>query len=876
PTHFTEHSHSLIDLFIDSNKNRVIYSGVGDPFLQQDIRYHCPIYGILNFCKPRQKAFSRRIWKYEQGNYQLLRQKALETDWNSLQHNNINIYAQNITKEILTIAESCIPNKTVTIRPSDPPWITTAIKRYIRKRKRAYRRARLTNEDRHWTKFRHLRNTVTSMIRESKRSYKQSLSDKLKSGALSSKQWWSVLKYFLSQNNPSCIPPLEKDGIVYSDETDKANLLNDFFRDQTLLNDKDAVLPYIVPYTVQTPLQDIVLAPNEVKEILKSLPTGKASGPDGISNRVLKELSSELSAPLSSFFNRSFHIGEVPDTFKVAHVTPVPKGGDRSVVSNNRPISLLSNLDKTQEKLVFKHLYNHFRENNIITSFQSGFTPGDSTVNQLTFLYHTFCQALDSGKEVRVVFCDIKKAFDRVWHAGLIHKLKAAGISGSLLKWFASYLSDRKQKVVLPGAQSNWNSIHAGVPQGSILGPLLFLLYINDIVTDIGSNIRLFADDTSLYIIVDNPNAAAELINSDLVKISNWAHIWLVDFNAAKNEALLLSRKLNRPIHPPVYMLNHEINEVQFHKHLGIYFSEDCSWHKHIDYIKERAWTRINLMRKFKYDLDRKSLETIYISFIRPVLEYADVIWDNCSQQEKIDLEKIQNEAARIATGTTKLVSLQKLYEEIGWETLEARRKKHKLVLFYKMFYNLTPPYLSSLVPPQVQHVSRYSLRNANNVQTLPSHTTQYYNSFLPFVIREWNNLPDAIRNVDTVESFKRNINQNTAIVPKHYYSGSRQLQVSHTRLRTGCSSLNNDLFLKNIVESPLCECRSGEIENAEHFFFKCKHYNEHRLELLQTVSQFCNVTLDVLLKGNINLSFETNVEIFKSVQKYIQSTKRF
>ena len=203
-------------------------------------------------------------------------------------------------------------------------------------------------------------------------------------------------------------------------------------------------------------------------------------------------------------------------------------------------------------------------------------------------------------------------------------------------------------------------------------------------------------------------------MNSDLLKISNWARIWLLDFNATKNEVLLLSRRTNRPIHPPLYMLNQEIKEVQFHKHLGVYFSEDCSWHKHIDFIKDRAWTRINLMRKFKYDLDRRALETIYISFIRPVLEYADVIWDNCTQQEKQDLEKVQMEAARIAKGTTKLVSLQKLYEEIGWETLEARRKKHKLVLFYKMLYNLSPLYLSYLVPPQVQNVSRYNLRNAN------------------------------------------------------------------------------------------------------------------------------------------------------------------
>ena len=158
-------------------------------------------------------------------------------------------------------------------------------------------------------------------------------------------------------------------------------------------------------------------------------------------------------------------------------------------------------------------------------------------------------------------------------------------------------------------------------------------------------------------------------------------------------------------------------------------------------------------------------------------------------------------------------------------------------------------------------------MRNANNVQTLVSHSSQYFHSFLPSVIRDLNNLTDDTRNADTVEFFKRKIYESTVVIPKHYYTGSRQLQILHTRIRTGCSALNNDLFLKNIVESPLCACRSGDIENADHFFLKCMLYNEHRRE----VSQFCDVTLAVLLKGNLTLSFETNMEIFKSVQRYIQ-----
>lgn len=876
PTHFTENSSSLIDLLLVNDNNHVITSGVGDPFLQQDLRYHCPVFGVFNFSKLKRKSYVRQIWKYDQGNYELMKYTASVTDWDSLQHSDINIYAKNLTDCISSITESCIPNKKVIIRPSDPPWITTAIKRQIRKRKRAYRKAKQTNLQNHWDKFKRLRNKVVSMIRESKKSYFVSLSNKLKSDSLSSKQWWTILKSFIAPNSKTSIPPLEKDGVIYSDDSAKANVLNDFFRDQTILNDKNTILPDLIPYTVENSLNSLTFTPDEVESILNALPLGKAAGPDGINNRILRELSKELAPPICSFFNQSLRNGEVPECFKASRVCPVYKGGDPSVVSNYRPISLLSNLDKALERLVFKYIYNHFRDNNILTSFQSGFIPGDSTVNQLTYLYNTFCQALDSGKEVRVVFCDISKAFDRVWHAGLIHKLKAAGISSDLLSWFVSYLANRKQRVVLPGTESNWNFIHAGVPQGSILGPLLFLLYINDIVTDIGSNIRLFADDTSIYIIVDNPNTAAEILNTDLEKISQWAKTWLVNFNATKTEALLISRKTNKPVHPKIFMLGQEINEVQFHKHLGVYFSYDCSWHKQIEYIKEKSWIRINIMRKLKYELDRKSLETIYMTFIRPILEYADVLWDNCTQQEKQDLEKIQLEAARIATGTTKLISIQNLYDETGWEQLETRRKNHKLLLFYKMLNNISPVYLSTLVPAQVQAVSSYGLRNATDIRTINAHTSQYFNSFLPSVIRDWNSLPNDDKNVDTTDSFKKRLSQSRVAVPNYFYTGARKPQTLHTRLRTKCSSLNYDLFLKNIIDSPLCGCGSGEIENAEHFFLRCRLYGEFRADLLETVSQYCAISLPVLLNGEETLSLDSNIAIFEAVQKFILLSKRF
>ena len=218
------------------------------------------------------------------------------------------------------------------------------------------------------------------------------------------------------------------------------------------------------------------------------------------------------------------------------------------------------------------------------------------------------------------------------------------------------------------------------------------------VVSEIGSNISLFADDTSLFIIVDNCLTAAGQLNIDLEKISQWA-TWLVSFNPTKTEAMLFSRKLNRPHHPPIFMQNHQITEVDSHKHLGLYLSNDCTWHKHINYITEKAWTRINIMRCLKFKLGRKSLEQIYLVFIRLLLEYGDIIWDNCLQSEKQELEKIQIEAARIATSATKLVLIAALYRETRWESLGKRRRKHKLTLFYKMTNAHSPLYLSSLVP---------------------------------------------------------------------------------------------------------------------------------------------------------------------------------
>ena len=201
-------------------------------------------------------------------------------------------------------------------------------------------------------------------------------------------------------------------------------------------------------------------------------------------------------------------------------------------------------------------------------------------------------------------------------------------------------------------------------------------------------------------------------------------------------------------------MENHQISEVDSHKHLGLYFSHDCTWHQHINHITIRACARINIMRKLKFKLDRKSLETIYTAFIKPLIEYGDIIWDYCSQYQKDELDKIQDEAARITTGATRLISLSTLSKEIGWESLEKRRTN------YLLTHNLAPLYLSSLVPSTVSNMSRYNLRNSNDLQTIDARTTLYYNSPLPSTVRAWNEVPEEAKQSDSINAFKRFLNQ--------------------------------------------------------------------------------------------------------------------
>ena len=321
-------------------------------------------------------------------------------------------------------------------------------------------------------------------------------------------------------------------------------------------------------------------------------------------------------------------------------------------------------------------------------------------------------------------------------------------------------------------------------------------------------------------------------------------------------------------------MGNNSIKEVNEHKHLGLVFTSDLLWHSHIKAISSKAYRTLGILRRQKFNLDRRSLTKVYTSFVRPLLEYADITWGNFTVETQRALESIQIYACRIISGGTKLCSIQNLYDETGFETLQERRQKHRLCQMFKMTNGLAPLYLQTLLPQRVQQQSRYSLRNSNNYTIPLSRNVSYFNSFLPTALREWNFLDQNTRDCATLGTFKRKLKTPLNHPPVYFdnVQTSRKMQILHTRVRLECSSLNQHLWRKNLVDSPNCFC--GVIKSSSHFLLSCARYSHIRQYYFSVLQQ--PLTASVLLNGIPNETVAKNNLIFKQVQLYILATKRF
>ncbi len=731
PTRVTKTTRTLLDPMILSDDVASIHSGTVD--FDNTISDHKGTYAYLDFQLSMNKSYKRVVWCYKHGDYAKLNKLINDTNWSEMfeKCNDIDVAVDNFYTTLTKYITECIPTKQVTIRPNDKPWFNSILRKEFRKRDRLRKLAKKYNHEKYTIAYKRQRNKVNNMKYYAKELFYSNLDGYLfELHTLNRPSYWKLLRFLVRNSGAhTCLPALRKtmeQQAIFCTDLEKAEALNDYFVENSILPETASKIPEL-KLRSRSSITNLLVTDKDISDIIKSLPTKKSCGPDKISHNLMKHICDSLSKPLGILFNLSLSQCKYPTKWKLAHVIPLFKKGDSSLISNYRPISLISCVGKVFEKAVLKYLSNYLLDNNLLYKYQSGFQIGHSTVHQLVELYDNICTALDKKEDYCMVFCDISKAFDRVWHKGLLLKLKSYGIRGQVLHWLDSYISGRKQKTFINGKLSCSKSLNAGVPQGSVLGPFLFIIYINDIADNLQCVTRLFADDTSLGYASTDRLLLQSTLNENLEHILNWANQWLITFNPTKTESVYFSLKRHdRNIR---LLYDGEIIEnVNNHKHLGVTFSYDGKWSHHIENVVKNVSKMIYSMRKLKYLVNRNTLNSIYMIYIRPHFEYACEVWDGCTIDQSETLERLQLEAARIVTGLPTYTRREYLYLETGWQTLSERRTVRKLCLIYKISNNIAPLYLANKLPANVGTNLNYNLRNSHDITQPYTRTSLYAN----------------------------------------------------------------------------------------------------------------------------------------------------
>ena len=555
------------------------------------------------------------------------------------------------------------------------------------------------------------------------------------------------------------VAPLKHQGLTYTDPVDKANILNRqfesvFSKPQPLSLKQLAKQAIAVMYAPKMQMIDISI--EGVDKLLQGLSPNKASGPDEISPKILKELHHEIAPILTLIFNLSLETGVVPLDWRRADVVPVYKKGSKSKACNYRPISLTCIASKLLEHILVSNIMSHFDDNTLLSQYQHGFRSKHSCESQLISFTQEVYDNLENGNQTDIIVMDFSKAFDKVDHNKLIYKLAALGVHPITTRWINSFLQCRTQKVRIDGCTSDTLPVISGVPQGSVLGPCLFLAYINDLPNSVKSKVRLFADDTIMYLTVKT-STDANILQNDLHALEKWEQDWSMEFNSDKCEVLRITRKRN-PVIFPYKLHNKELNVTNAAKYLGVNISKDLNWSPHINNMTGKAKNTLRFIKRNIKTSNTKVKEMAYNTYVRPQLEYCSTIWNPWQKTLSQKIESVQRSAARyVCNNYNYTSSVTSMLKALNWHTLEYRRNHSSLMYFYKIRNVLV----------HVDHHHLIPTRNLNYL--IPHSNTQYHsNSYFPRTIRLWNSLPGTVQASPSLAIFATRL---AAVPLKYRYS---------------------------------------------------------------------------------------------------------
>ena len=538
--------------------------------------------------------------------------------------------------------------------------------------------------------------------------------------------------------------------------SDITNAFNEYYTNIAVNLDNNIPTASVDPITFlrgdyPTSMSVPPVLPSDTTSVIKSLKNKKSSANE-IPVNVIKGNCEQIAIPLSIIFNQSIERGIFPQTLKHATVIPIYKNGPKDKLGNYRPISLLSTFSKIFEKLMKKFLLNYLESKSIITPEQFGFRQCFSTFHALEILSENIYSALDSQHSQLSIFIDFCKAFDTVRHDILLQKLKHYGIRGVIFDWFKDYLSNRTQSTKILNHMSSPLNIKYGVPQGSVLGPILFLIYINDL-PQIFPQLKsvLFADDSTLYITGDDPISMIETANSDLEILHNWCVSNRLTINSNKTYYMLFT---NKPIDtlPPLKYDTSEIAKVLQYKMLGITFDERMTFKSHIANISHKLSRNISLLYQVKNFMPRNVLQIMYNAHILPYFQYCTPIWCNTYPTHLLTLFRLQKKIIRIISNHSYYEHTQPLFKNMNILKLF---DINKLQIGIYMYKSVNRGNMTALLP---QH--DYPTRTREHLR-VPQHSLSLFQHSLTYSgPKTWNSVPTHIQQLPTLRTFKKHYKQ--------------------------------------------------------------------------------------------------------------------
>jgi len=751
---------ALLDLFLTNNPTLVktvnTVPGITDHdmlVIDQDIK---PV--VI-------KSPPRKIYKYSKADWPAMKVETASfsnqfaQDW---QQHSVDGNWDRFKEHMFSIMNKFIPSRLSSSR-KNLPWFSRGLRRQVRKKAKLYNKAKKSGKAEDWARYRtHKKSTE----RETKKAQWSYVNNELEKGLAenNTKPFWRYVKDKKCDSNG--VAPLRDEGKLHTDDQTKARLLNKQFKSVQTKQDPNSSIPSLEGEAYPD-IDDLYISESGVEKLLKNINVNKASGPDAIPNQLLKHLATEISSVLTIIFRQSLDTGKLPSDWRNANITPLFKKGDKHMAVNYRPVSLTCVCSKLMEHIICSHIRTHYDKYNALTTLQHGFRTRRSCVTQLLITTQDLISTFDRKEQIDMIILDFSKAFDVVPHYSLMNKLKHYGVRGKVNIWINEFLTNRSQRVVVNGTHSESVSVDSGVPQGTVLGPLLFLTFINDLPDVVMSQVRLFADDCLLYRTIKTIDDQIRL-QDDLYALQHWSEKWGMRFNAKKCYVLRMSRhqthskgsaasattKPDLKTLTKMYELsNCLLKTVSDNPYLGLQIHEDLTWDTHIQQVCSKANRSLGFLKRNLKRCPQKLKELSYLTLVRSITEYGCAIWDPYQQHHIKGIEQIQRRAARFVKRDYNWRSkVSQMLDELKWPPLELRRKRARLILMYQIVNNRVDVPVDTILKKPTKSTRS---QTTGNYQQLTTKTDTYKYSFFPRTIKDWNALPPQLKDIPTVEAFK-------------------------------------------------------------------------------------------------------------------------